>query len=117
MSYYSNDFTCPYCGHEFDDEDGELDYNDGATNFIVCPECEKEFIAYTNVSISYDCVECPCHNGGEHEWEPTHTAPRHFTRMCCKFCGEEREPTEEERIKYNIPPKEEYFKQLNEKKK
>jgi hypothetical protein len=39
-----------------------------------------------------------------------------MTKMRCIHCGEERNPTDEEKIEYNIPSVESYFKELRNEK-
>ena len=101
---------CPYCGFE-----QYINHNDGygfredEVHFKACPLCDKYFAYETTVTYSYDVRKCDCQNDGNHQWELTMTSPKCFSNMHCTECGEERELTEEERKKFNIGTKEEYF--------
>ena len=100
-----NDVDCPYCGQPLmiDHEDGQ-GYDEDMTHSQQCIWCEKEFIFTTTHIYHYNAEKADCLNeGGEHDWKPTITAPKYFTKMRCSMCHDERGPTQEERIKYNIP--------------
>lgn len=107
------DIECPYCGKEFNIDWG--DYGKEITNedyfTVFCPHCDKMVLVKPTVSVSFEAEECKC-QGENHEWKPTASYPTCFTRMACIHCHEERNPTPEEREKYNIPSIEEYRKSL-----
>lgn len=49
---YTHEIVCPYCGYEFSDSweigDGDQDIGE-----MVCHNCEKTFLAYRNVEVTY----------------------------------------------------------------
>ena len=104
MAY--DDVECPYCGkgQEINHDDG-YGYEEGVTYQQQCGHCDKYFTYTTSISFYYDAEKADCLNEGEHNWEPTTTQPKFFTKMRCTMCDEERTPIDEERIKYNIPLK------------
>ena len=109
------EIECPYCGeiNEYDDE--ELQFEDEAEFELLCPNCDKYFIAQTSICVNFEPKAADCLNTGEHKWKPTITVPRAFTRMRCECCGQEREPTEDERKQYEIPSRADYIRELNKK--
>lgn len=98
------DIECPYCGEdqEINHDDG-YGYEEGRTYQQVCRDCDKTFTYTTSISFYYDAEKADCLNGGGHDFKPTTTVPKFFTRMNCSMCDEERELTVEERGKFNIP--------------
>jgi len=45
---------CPYCGYE-EENAWELDFGDGEGEATIdCGGCEKEYIAYQNIEITYN---------------------------------------------------------------
>lgn len=98
------DVKCPYCGaeEEINHDDG-YGYEEGMHHTQQCGSCHKEFVYFTSIHFSYDVQKADCLNGGEHKWLPSHTIPKAYTHMECEGCGEIRSPTDEERIKYEIP--------------
>ena len=98
------DMTCPYC-----DSEQEVCHDDGAgyaedeTHQHTCSSCGKSFVFSTYISFSYEASPADCLNTGEHDFKPTVTTPKCATRMRCTMCGEEREPTEAERLEHCIP--------------
>ena len=113
----NKDIECPYCGHEQDiNHDDGYGYEQDTTHQQECGSCEKTFIYTTSIVFYYDVDKADCLNDGEHEYEPTVTYPKCCTKMRCKQCGGEREPTKEECSEYNIPTKEEYFRELKDNK-
>ncbi len=100
-----NDVDCPYCNQplNIDHDDGQ-GYEENVTHEQQCIWCEKTFVFTTSVSYHYYPEKADCLNeGGEHDWKPTMTVPKYFTKMRCSMCDDERGPTQEERIQYNIP--------------
>src|ERR1035438_5307220 len=108
------DVKCPYCGEEQDiDHDDGKGYEEGMTHNQQCSDCEKYFAYTTTISYDYDVEKADCLNeDGEHDWQPTHTTPKEFTKMKCSMCDEERELMDSERIELGIGTKEEYFNKL-----
>ena len=94
---------CPYCEREFDicHDDG-FGYEEGVKHQYECPYCEKKFVFETSISFYYEAEKADCLNDGEHDYKLTHTYPKEFSRMKCSMCGDEREMTEEERLRFNI---------------
>ncbi len=92
-----SDIKFPYCDHEQDvyHDDGENIAED-ETHQMECYECEKSFVFLTCISIDYSPSKADCLNEGEHEWKPTNTVPRQYTKMSCTMCDERRSPTVEE---------------------
>lgn len=95
-----NDIECPYCGEEQDiNHDDGYGYEEGATHNQQCEKCDKYFTYTTSISYYYESYKADCLNeGGEHDYRPTVTCPVECTRMHCKICDEERQPTELEMI-------------------
>lgn len=93
----SKDTECPYCGEwqEICHDDG-YGYEEAEVYSQVCGDCDKEFVYYTTPLFYYEAQKADCLNGAEHSYEATCTYPRKYTKMRCKDCGDEREPTDEE---------------------
>lgn len=102
---------CPYCGHyqEISHDDG-YGYDENYTYEQECHSCEKVFSFTVEFSISYNTGKAPCMNGEPHSYKPTATAPKWWTKMRCEWCDEEREPTQEEKEKHDIPPLPEHYR-------
>lgn len=92
-----SDIKCPYCGHEqeVNHDDGE-NYDESVTHQMECYECEKEFVFTTYISFDYYPEKADCLNGGDHNFKPTHTYPRQYTKMQCTMCDEKRDCTADE---------------------
>lgn len=98
-----DDVKCPYCG-----ADNEICHDDGygleenTKHQTECRKCEKMFVFYTEISLSYDVFKADCLNGGKHKYEETKTIPRCFRQLECKTCGnrKEIEGIEKERKEY-----------------
>ena len=103
---------CPYCGKTTEVSCENLDLRDGEDSIVECRNCRRRFVATTDIEITFDTRKADCLNDGQHDWQPTTTSHRAFTRMRCSKCGEEREPTPEEKEQYNIPSRQEYFADL-----
>ena len=99
-----NDIECPYCAHDFDicNDDG-FGLIEGSTHQQECPNCEKTFVFTTCISFDYTPEKADCLNGGEHDFRPTHTCPKAYTKMRCFDCDEKRVPTGAEKIEHGIP--------------
>jgi hypothetical protein len=109
----SKDINCPYCGHEQNiiHDDGYGYMEDEVYNQECC-ECKKTFIYTTFIFFDYDVKKADCLNDGKHEYYPTNTHPKCMTRMRCKHCAGERQPTAEERKIYGIGTIEDYLKEI-----
>ena len=97
------DIECPYCGKEQDiDHDDGYGYEEGTLHHQECCSCGKVFGYYTEISFNYEVKKCSCLNGGKHKWKLSDTIPKKYSKMVCSECDEERDLTEEEKIKYKI---------------
>ena len=85
------DVECPYCGKDIEichddgfgcEEDHQYEYE--------CPECEKNFIFYTNISIDHFAEKADCLNDGKHDYKKTNTFPPEYATMRCTVCHEEK---------------------------
>lgn len=85
---------CPYCGESMDDPDDS--YEEGVIYDHECPHCEKNFVFEVSYIRTYSERKADCLNGGKHDFKPTSTYPREYTRMRCGHCGGERKCTEDE---------------------
>lgn len=85
---------CPYCGKTMDDPD-EC-YEPDVTYEYECPHCEKNFVFTVDYIRTYSEKKADCLNGAKHEYEPTHTYPKEYTKMRCKHCDDVRRCTEQE---------------------
>lgn len=94
-----SDIECPYCGAELNiDHDDGKGYHEGELHTQECSSCDRIFGFWTSIHTYYEAVETPCLNDGvPHDWLPTRTHPKRFTKMRCVHCYEERELTGEER--------------------
>jgi hypothetical protein len=94
MSY---DVECPYCGkgQEINHDEG-YGYDENEIHNQECDDCNKIFTYRTSIVYYYESYKADCLNGGEHQWERTHTYPKEFTKMECKICSERRNPTPNE---------------------
>ena len=101
-----SDIKCPYCDHEQEvcHDDGQ-GYEEDRLHEMDCFECEKTFTFTTMISFDYEPSKADCLNGGEHNYKPTRTIPKAFTRMSCSECEGKRELTEAEKKEFNIPPR------------
>ena len=113
----NQDVECPYCEEwqEINHDDGQ-GYAEGVIHQQECDNCGKTFVFETSITFYYEAKKADCLNDGEHNWGQLTTYPKCFTKMQCEMCNEERNLTEEERIKHNIPTNEEYLKELNQNK-
>ena len=107
------DLECPYCEKELDiNHDDGFGYEEDIKHEMECPYCEKRFVFTTSISFYYEPEKADCLNDGNHDYELTHTYPKEFSKMRCSMCGDEREMTDEERIKFNIGTKQSYMDSL-----
>jgi hypothetical protein len=107
------DLQCPYCEKELDicHDDG-FGYDEGVKHQIECPHCGKSFVFETSISFYYEPAKADCLNGGNHDYQLTHTCPKEFSKMRCSMCDDKREPTDDERLKFNIGTKQSYMNSL-----
>lgn len=98
------DVECPYCGHEQDiSHDDGYGYSESEIYNQQCHNCDKYFSFTTSISFYHEVAKADCLNGSNHNWQPTKTYPKCCTKMYCPDCGEEREPTKEEKELHQIP--------------
>jgi hypothetical protein len=104
----ANDMECPYCGAECEvcHDDGQ-GYAEDKLHQHTCGDCGKTFVFTTSISFYYEPQKADCLNDGKHDWKPSKTYPKCYTRMVCSMCDERREPTDEERAAFKIPTPEE----------
>lgn len=50
---YTSKIVCPYCGYKFKDS-WEIDSGNQDIGECDCHQCEKTFIAYRNVEVTYN---------------------------------------------------------------
>ncbi len=93
----NDDIICPYCNaeQEINHDDG-YGFTEDEKYQQDCIVCEKIFTYTTSIIYYYDAKEADCLNGAKHDFKPTHTYPKEYTKMRCSMCDEERRPTEEE---------------------
>jgi len=108
-----SDVECPYCGkwQDINHNDG-FGYEEDVLHEQECQFCDKTFVFLTVVTYSYEATKADCLNGSEHNFMPTTTIPKEFTKMQCPDCGQTRELTPEERNEMGIGSKEDYFANL-----
>src|SRR3990167_9751303 len=92
-----SDVNCPYCDaeQEINHDDG-YGYEEGVRHEQQCGECNKYFTFTTSISYYYESEKADCLNGSEHDFKPTRTYPKEYTKMECLMCEESRKPTDEE---------------------
>ena len=93
------DLECPYCEKELDvcHDDG-FGYAEGVKHKMECDGCGKHFVFETSISFYYEPEKADCLNDDKHQWKPSRTFPKEFTKMECSICGEIREPNDEEML-------------------
>ena len=98
-----SDMECPYCGDEqkvcHDDEHG---YDEGVRHEHNCTNCKKTFVFTTVISFDFTPHKADCLNGAPHELKMSVTFPRRYSRMCCRHCDYERNPTDDEFAAHGI---------------
>ena len=98
------DINCPYCNTELDiDHEDGYGYEEDEIHNQQCRNCDKFFTYTTSVIYYYEPEKSICLNGGEHEYKPTFAYPSKFSLMRCQDCGETRELTDQEKLKYVNP--------------
>lgn len=107
------DLNCPYCDEELEiNHDDGFGYEEDTKHEMECDKCEKRFVFTTSISFYYEADKADCLNGKSHKYELTYTSPREFSKMRCKYCDDERELTEKERVDFGIGTEESYFERL-----
>ena len=99
------DIRCPYCDvWNYINHDDGYGYEENEKYNQECLSCNKTFIYTTMISFDYEVEKAPCLNEeSEHLWELEDAYPKYFSNMICKYCGEDRRPTKEERVQFKIP--------------
>ena len=107
------DIECPYCekGLEICHYD-DFGYQEGVKHQMKCDNCQKTFVFETSIVFHYEAQKADCLNDGNHDYQLTHTFPKEFSKMECSMCGDKREITENERLKFNIGTKQSYIDSL-----
>ncbi|MBP5366825.1 MAG: hypothetical protein J6Z01_00080 [Bacteroidales bacterium] len=101
--------TCPYCGEQ---TSVEIEYlEDGFMEQHECQKCHKIINITVDITIDFNPSKCECQLLN-HQWQLTPTFPKCKTQWRCKFCGETKPLTNDDREKYGIPTEEEYFTSL-----
>lgn len=103
MTTRDQDVECPYCGEwqEINHDDG-YGYGEDETYQQECRDCGKTFVFTTGILYVYSSEKADCLNGKNHNYQPTSTFPKKYTKMRCTMCDDERQPTIEEREKYKL---------------
>jgi len=97
------DIECPYCGEENEvNHDDGGNYEENVFHQMECVNCEKTFAFTAMLIFHYTPYKADCLNGAPHAYKFRRSYPSDFSKMKCKNCGEERELTGEERIKFKI---------------
>lgn len=99
-----SDVNCPYCDAELEiNHDDGYGYEEGTSHQQECGKCRKTFVYTTSISFYYEAEKADCLNGEPHDFHPTHTHPKEYTRMRCSCCNEERAMNEDERKQFLTP--------------
>lgn len=92
-----SDINCPYCDAA---QDINHDEGYGREEEVIhrqqCSGCDKYFTFTTSISFYYEVEKADCLNGAAHDFKPTTTYPKEYTKMECPACGETRKPSEDE---------------------
>ena len=96
-----SDVNCPYCDAEIEiNHDDGYGYAEDVAHQQECGKCGKTFVYNTSISFYYEAEKADCLNGQPHDYQPTHTCPKEYTRMRCSMCDNERAMTPEEKAKF-----------------
>jgi hypothetical protein len=91
------DIECPYCEAEQEvNHDDGFGYDENTSHQMQCGFCNLNFVFQTSIIFHYNPAKADCLNDADHDFEPTCTYPKEFTKMQCKHCGETRNPTTKE---------------------
>ena len=87
----TTDVECPYCEKriEINHDDG-YGYEEDELHEQECPECEKQFVYRTVISIHHEAMTADCLNGVPHAYKKTATYPPEFAKFRCSMCGDEQ---------------------------
>ena len=92
-----SDVDCPYCQSEQEiNHDDGYGFEEDRAHHQECWNCDKTFVYTTGILYVYHERKADCLNGSDHNWEPTRTYPKNYSRMICVDCEKEREPTDGE---------------------
>jgi len=93
----THDVECPYCGagQEINHDDG-YGYSEDEKHQQECGDCDRTFVFTTSISYYYEAEKADCLNDSNHDYQPTKTCPKKYSRMQCTVCDEERPCTPEE---------------------
>lgn len=92
-----SDINCPYCDAELEiDHDDWAGYSEDELHEQQCSECEKYFTFTTSINYYYEAFQADCLNDAEHQWKPSITYPKQYSRMRCETCDHTRACTEDE---------------------
>ncbi len=97
------DVKCSYCGTglEIINDDG-FGLEEDRIYEQECFACGKVFAFRSSISVSYQAWQADCLNGGSHDYKPSITFPKKYTKMVCQVCVHRRNPTEAEISKMNL---------------
>lgn len=81
------DLKCPYCGHEFDYDDTDVEQDEKLE--VECPCCEKIFVCIACWTLDFiDIGKADCLNGSPHKMQPAQVYPNYYPdRKRCVDCG------------------------------
>lgn len=92
-----SDMQCPYCGADQEVcHDNGAGYSEDTRHEHTCSACDKLFVFTTFISFSYTPHKADCLNDAPHELALSKSYPLRYSRIRCKHCDYERNPTEEE---------------------
>ena len=96
-----SDLQCPYCeaDNEVCHDDGQ-GYAEDETHEMQCSSCDKYFVFTTCISFDYTPEKADCLNDGKHDYQPTTTYPREYTRLSCSMCDDKIDMTPEQKAKF-----------------
>ena len=91
-----SEIECPYCGKGQGYPDEHV--SEGIPVEMECGDCGKNFVYYTEYSVSYDSYKAPCLNGEEHKWLKITGYPEEVfeKQYRCEYCGQEKKLSDEE---------------------
>ena len=85
---YTDETTCPYCGHEESDS-WEIAGDDDCGE-TECGSCDKKYLFSRSVSVSYSTTKSPCLNGeAPHDFKEIRIYPTTWKLFRCRECSTE----------------------------